>query len=50
LHDILLRGSQAMHIQLDELRTKLKGKAEATWVWVSLEVVSKLMLAIHVGS
>ena len=49
LQDILLRGIQAIHVQLDELRTKLKGKAEAAWVWVSLEVVSKLMLAIHVG-
>jgi|GEM_PF-653934 len=49
LHDILLHGIHAIHVQLDELRTKLKGSAEATWVWVSLEVVSKLMLAIHVG-
>jgi len=49
LHGILLRGIHAIHVQLDELRTKLKGQAEAAWVWVSLEVVSKLILAIHVG-
>jgi len=29
LHDILLRSIHAVHIQLDELRTKLKGQAEA---------------------
>jgi len=49
LHNLLLRGIRALHVQFDELRTKLKGHAEAAWVWVSLEVVSKLMLAIHVG-
>ncbi len=34
---------------MDELRVKLKGRAEAIWTWVSMEASNKLMLAIHVG-
>lgn len=50
LHELLLQGLQAFHIQMDELRAKLKGRTEAIWTWVSLEASNKLMLAIHVGS
>ena len=49
LHELLFKGIEAIHIQKDELRTKLKGKAEAAWVWTSMEVTSKLLLAVHVG-
>ena len=49
LHELLFKGIEAFHVQMDELRTKLKGKAEAAWVWTSMEVTSKLLLAVHVG-
>ena len=49
LHELLFKGIEAIHVQMDELRTKLKGKAEAAWVWTSMEVTTKLLLAIHVG-
>jgi IS1 family transposase len=44
-----LHGLRAAHIQLDELRTKCKGNADAAWVWISMEAQSKVMLAIHIG-
>lgn len=49
LHELLLQGLQAIHVQMDELRAKLKGRAEAIWTWVSMDAGNKLMLAIHVG-
>jgi IS1 family transposase len=49
LHELLLQGIQAVHVQMDELRAKLKGKVEAVWTWVSMEATHKLMLAVEVG-
>jgi transposase-like protein/IS1 family transposase len=49
LHELLLQGIQAVHVQMDELRAKLKGKVEAVWTWVSMEATNKLMLAVEVG-
>ena len=50
LHERVLHGLQLAHIQLDELRTRLKGQADATWVWIAFEAKSKLRLATHIGA
>ena len=49
LHDLMLRNIQAVKVELDELRTRIKGQADATWVWVAFEAKSKLRLATHIG-
>ena len=49
LHDLMFRGIQAVKVELDELRTRIKGQADATWVWVAFEAKSKLRLATQVG-
>jgi len=49
LNELLLQGLQAIHVQMDELRAKLKGQAEAIWTWVAMEATNKLMLAVHIG-
>jgi len=50
LHERVLHGLHLAHIQLDELRTRLKGQADATWVWIAFEAKSKLRLATHIGA
>ena len=49
LHERMFSGLQAVTVQLDEIRTRIKGRAEATWVWVAFEAKSKLRLATHIG-
>jgi len=36
----LLHGIHCAYVQMDELHAKLKGRAEAIWTWVSMEVSS----------
>ena len=50
LHERVLHGLHLAHIQLDELRTRLKGQAETTWVWIAFEATSKLRLVTHIGA
>jgi len=40
---------EAGHIQLDELVTKVKVKAEKLWIWTAVTAKSKLILALHIG-
>ena len=49
LHERMFSGLQAVTVQLDEIRTRIKGRAEETWVWVAFEAKSKLRLATHIG-
>ena len=49
LQELLLQGLQAVHVQMDELRAKLKGRAKAIWTWVAMEATHKLILAVHIG-
>ena len=49
LHYLMFRGIQAVKVELDELRTRIKGQADATWVWVAFEAKSKLRLATQIG-
>ncbi len=37
------------HMQLDELVTKVKLKAEKVWVWTAITAESKLIVALHIG-
>jgi transposase-like protein/IS1 family transposase len=49
LHDQLLRGLHLPHVQLDELRLKLRGAAEAAWLWVACDARTKLIPAFVLG-
>lgn len=50
LHDRLLRGLTLVHVQLDELRLKVKGMADATWLWIACDARTKLIPAFTLGS
>jgi hypothetical protein len=49
LHDRLLRKLHLPHIQLDELRTRLRCRAHILWVWIAIDPISKLIPVLHLG-
>ncbi len=38
------------HLQLDELRTRLRDRANVLWLWVGLDPLTKLIPVLHLGS
>jgi transposase-like protein len=43
-HDLSLK-----HLQLDELRTTLRQKSREVWLWVALDVETKVVLVLQLG-
>jgi IS1 family transposase len=43
LNNHVLRALKLTHVQLDELRLKLRGAAEAAWLWVACDARTKLI-------
>jgi transposase-like protein len=50
LHSHWLRNLDLPHIQLDELRTRLRSRAHILWLWVAVDPISKLLVVLHLGS
>jgi IS1 family transposase len=50
LHDRLFRNLHLAHIQLDELRTRLRGRPQALWLWVAIEELSKIIPVLYLGA
>jgi len=48
LHDRFFNNFVAEYIQLDELKTKTRQMGE-TWVWVALDVSTRVMIALKIG-
>ncbi|GAB4482617.1 MAG: hypothetical protein Kow00124_31590 [Anaerolineae bacterium] len=46
---VFFQAITAGHIQLDELVTKVKLKAQKLWVWTAITAKSKLIIAVHIG-
>jgi len=49
LHNQLMRALQLTHVQLDERRLKLRGAAEAAWLWVACDARTKVIPAFAFG-
>jgi transposase-like protein len=49
LHERLFKGLTIVHIQVDELVTRVHRWARRAWVWTAQDVQSKAWLAWHVG-
>ena len=47
LHDRWFRNLHLPHIQLDELRTRLRCRAHILWVWIASDPISKLIPVLH---
>ena len=50
LHDRWFRHLTLPHLQLDELRTHLRQRAQIHWLWVVLDPVTKLIPVVHLGA
>jgi transposase-like protein/IS1 family transposase len=48
-HDVLFRNLALSFIQLDELYTRVRDTASATWVWLAIDATTKLIPAMHIG-
>lgn len=49
LHHLLFRGLVIPLVQMDELYTKVRGFTQGRWLWVVIDLVSKVLPSIHVG-
>ncbi len=45
LHESLFKPLIARHIQLDELVTRVRNRAQRVWVWTGIDVQTRLLLA-----
>lgn len=48
LHEEVMAGMRAEHVQLDEMKIDLKGMVNQ-WLWVAIEAKSKVLLSLKVG-
>jgi transposase-like protein len=49
LHEHLFKQLVVVHIQLDELFTRVRRAGQRVWVWTAQDAFSKAWLAWHVG-
>jgi transposase-like protein len=38
------------HLQLDELRTRLRTRTHVLWLWLALDPLTKIMVVLHLGA
>ncbi len=50
LHDRWFRRLHLLHVQLDELRTRLRRRTHVLWLWVAVDPLSKLIPVLHLGT
>ena len=50
LHDVLLRDLCLPHLQLDEIRTRLRARERVLWLWVAIDPLTKLIPVLHLGA
>jgi IS1 family transposase len=50
LHDRWFQNLHLPHLQLDELRTRLRSRAQALWLWVALDPLTKVIPGLHLGA
>jgi hypothetical protein len=47
LHDRFFRNLHLPHVQLDELRTRLRSRVSTLWLWVVVDPLSKIIPVLH---
>lgn len=50
LHDHWFQHLQLPPVQLDELRTRLRNRAQVLWLWVAIDPRTKLIPVLHLGA
>jgi len=49
LHDRFFRCLQLPHVQLDEIRTRLRSRAHTLWLWLAVDPITKIIPVLHLG-
>ena len=50
LHERTFRHLHLPHLQLDEIRTRLRSRAHVLWLWLAVDPISKLIPVLHLGA
>ncbi len=50
LHHRWFRNLQLRHVQLDEIRTRLRSRTHVLWLWLAVDPLTKLIPALHLGT
>jgi IS1 family transposase len=49
LHEHCFRNLHLPHLQLDELRTRLRNAKQVLWLWLAIDPCTKLVPVLHLG-
>jgi len=49
LHEHCFRNLQIPHIQLDELRTRLRSATQVLWLWLAIDPLTKILPVLQLG-
>ncbi len=49
MHEHYFCNPQLPHLQLDELRTRLRSYTQVLWLWLAIDPITKLMPVLHLG-
>ena len=50
LHDRIFRALHLPHIQLDELRSRLRNRTHTLWLWLALDPLTKIIPVLQLGA
>jgi hypothetical protein len=50
LHERVFQRLHLPHIQLDELRSRLRARTHAVWLWLALDPLTKIIPVLHLGA
>jgi hypothetical protein len=49
LHDRTFRDLHLPHLQLDEIRTRLRSRAHGLWLWLAVDPITKIVPVLYLG-
>jgi transposase-like protein len=49
LHERFFSHLRLPHLQLDELRTRLRSSQQVLWLWLAIDPCTKLLPVLHLG-
>ncbi len=49
LHERSFRNLWLPHLQLDELRTRLRCSTQVVWLWLAIDPLTKILPVLHLG-
>jgi IS1 family transposase/transposase-like protein len=50
LHERWFRDLQLPHVQLDEIRTRLRSRVHTLWLWLAVDPLTKIIPVLHLGA